>query len=114
MLREEVAEGTPLGKSVDAIMRRGALVPSETIVTLLRRRMRAYAAQRLLIDGFPRSRQNAIDFAEQCGIPELALVLTCPEQVVPSRAPRRRPLSTSKRCGVSRADEPMCRVPRCR
>ena len=53
----------------------------ETIVTLLRRRMRKFAARRLLIDGFPRSRQNAIDFAEQCGTPELALCLTCPEQV---------------------------------
>ena len=42
-------------------MRRGELVPSETVVALLRRRMRTYPGRRLLLDGFPRSRQNAED-----------------------------------------------------
>jgi len=89
MLRDEVQQGTPIGASVDAIMKAGGLVPSETITTLLRRRMRAFGARRLLIDGFPRSRQNAIDFADQCGRPELALYLTCPEHVMVERILRR-------------------------
>ena len=62
MLREEVAADTPLGKECSAIMQRGELVSSELIVTLLRRRMRRFGGRRLLLDGFPRSKQNAIDF----------------------------------------------------
>ena len=87
MLREEVAARTPLGQQVEGIMRRGELVSSELMVTLLRRRMRQpeFAGRRLLLDGFPRSTQNAIDFGVQCGKPELALHLTCDEETMIER-----------------------------
>lgn len=85
MLREEVQRATPLGLQVEGLMRRGELVSSETVVALLRRRMRAYPGRRLLLDGFPRSRQNAEDFAALCGKPELALHLTCSEEVMVQR-----------------------------
>ena len=48
-------------------MLRGELVSSALIVTLLRRRMRSFGGRRLLLDGFPRSRENAVDFEAQCG-----------------------------------------------
>ena len=35
--------------------------------------MRAFPGKRILLDGFPRSRENAVDFEAQCGHPELAL-----------------------------------------
>ena len=70
-------------------MRQGELVPSETVVALLRRRMRTYPGRRLLLDGFPRSRQNAEDFAALCGKPELALHLTCPDSVMVERILKR-------------------------
>ena len=89
LLRSEVAAGTPLGKEVGELIARGELVSSELITTLLRRRMRAFPSSRLLLDGFPRSRQNAIDFAERCGKPELALHLTCPEEVMLQRILKR-------------------------
>lgn len=89
MLREEVERGTPLGREVDGLMRRGELVSSETVVALLRRRMRAFPGRRLLLDGFPRSRQNAEDFAALCGKPELALHLTCPDSVMVERILKR-------------------------
>jgi adenylate kinase len=89
MLREEVKASTPIGQQVASIMARGDLVSSELITTLLRRRMRAFGGRRLLLDGFPRSRQNAIDFEAQCGRPELALHLTCPEDIMIERILRR-------------------------
>ena len=92
LLREEVAAATPLGSQVSDIMQRGELVSSELIVTLLRRRMRRFGGTRLLLDGFPRSRQNAIDFAAQCGTPELALHLVCSEERMIERILRRAKL----------------------
>ena len=45
--------------------------------------------RRLLLDGFPRSRDNAIDFEAQCGRPELALHLVCDEEKMLERILRR-------------------------
>ncbi|EJK57095.1 hypothetical protein THAOC_22899, partial [Thalassiosira oceanica] len=85
MLREEVESGTPLGLEVAAIMERGELVSSATVTALMRRRMRAYPGQRILLDGFPRSIENARDFVELCGPPELALHLDCDDTVLLER-----------------------------
>lgn len=89
MLRDEVAKKTPLGIEVDDIMKRGDLVSSEVITSLLRRRMRNYPQRRILLDGFPRSLQNAIDFKEICGKPELALHLECDDTVLLERIIKR-------------------------
>mmetsp|Transcript_6259 Transcript_6259/g.14167 ORF Transcript_6259/g.14167 Transcript_6259/m.14167 type:complete len:422 (-) Transcript_6259:129-1394(-) len=85
MLREEVESGTPLGLEVAAIMERGELVSSATVTALMRRRMRAYPGRRILLDGFPRSLENARDFVELCGPPELALHLDCDDTVLLER-----------------------------
>ena len=79
LLREEVERDTPLGREVKEVMIRGDLVSSAVIVTLMRRKMRLpeNAGKRVLLDGFPRSPQNATDLVELCGQPELALHLQC-------------------------------------
>jgi hypothetical protein len=79
LLREEVARDTDLGRKVHEIIIRGDLVSSAVIVTLMRRKMRLpeNAGKRVLLDGFPRSPQNAKDLVELCGQPELALHLKC-------------------------------------
>ena len=70
-------------------MAHGSLVPSLLITTLLQRKLRGIGGRRLLLDGFPRSRQNAVEFQEQCGRPELALHLVCDEEVMVERILRR-------------------------
>ena len=85
MLREEVESGTPLGKEVAAIMERGDLVSSAAVTALMRRRMRRHPGRRILLDGFPRSLENARDFVELCGPPELALHLDCDDTVLIER-----------------------------
>ncbi|KAL3786297.1 hypothetical protein HJC23_006577 [Cyclotella cryptica] len=85
MLREEVEADTPLGREVRDIMAQGGLVSSAVVTALMRRRMRQHPGRRILLDGFPRSLENARDFVELCGPPELALHLDCDDCVLLER-----------------------------
>ena len=82
MLHLEVEAQTPLGKEVADIMARGDLVSSAVVTALMRRRMRHHPGRRILLDGFPRSLENARDFVELCGPPELALHLDCNDTIL--------------------------------
>jgi adenylate kinase len=56
MLREAVAEATPLGREAKGYMDRGALVPDEVIIAMIAERLRRPDAQSgFLLDGFPRT-----------------------------------------------------------
>jgi len=92
LLREEVERDTPLGREVRDVMISGDLVSSAVIVTLMRRKMRLpeNAGKRILLDGFPRSLQNATDLVELCGQPELALQLECDDTVLIERILKRK------------------------
>lgn len=90
MLREEIARTTCLGKQVSEIMSRGELVSSAVIVALMRRQMRGHPGKRVLLDGFPRSLENAHDMVELCGKPELALHLECDDTVLLERILKRK------------------------
>jgi len=89
LLHDEVELDTPLGRECAEIMKRGALVSSAVITALVRRRMRAFPRRRLLLDGFPRSLENAHDFRKLCGKPELALHLECDDTVLMERIMKR-------------------------
>ena len=89
LLRDEVARGTELGKQVEAIMDSGGLVSSAIMVTLMQKRMKDHPGKRVLLDGFPRSRQNAEDLVTLCGKPELALHLTCDDTILLERIMKR-------------------------
>jgi adenylate kinase len=56
MLREAVAEATPLGREAKGYMDRGALVPDDVIIAMIAERLRRPDAQSgFLLDGFPRT-----------------------------------------------------------
>jgi adenylate kinase len=62
LLRAEVSAGTPLGRQVDELMRRGELVPDPVILSLLIPRVLAASeANGYLLDGFPRSVEQAVE-----------------------------------------------------
>jgi len=78
-----------LGKHVEEIVRNGELVSSAIMVTLMQKRMKDHPGKRILLDGFPRSQENAKDLVTLCGKPELALHLTCDDTVLLERIMKR-------------------------
>lgn len=62
MLREAVKDKTPEGIEAGAFMARGELVPDALVISMVRRRLERPDAQKgFLLDGFPRTRQQAED-----------------------------------------------------
>ncbi len=60
ILRENVREGTTLGKKAKAYMEKGALVPDELLIDLIRERLQKPDTRRgFLLDGFPRTLAQA-------------------------------------------------------
>eukprot|EP00529_Nitzschia_sp_RCC80_P001794 CAMPEP_0113516892 /NCGR_PEP_ID=MMETSP0014_2-20120614/41893_1 /TAXON_ID=2857 /ORGANISM="Nitzschia sp." /LENGTH=374 /DNA_ID=CAMNT_0000413903 /DNA_START=24 /DNA_END=1144 /DNA_ORIENTATION=- /assembly_acc=CAM_ASM_000159 len=89
LLRREVEEGTELGKQVEGIMKSGGLVSSAIMVALMQKHMRDHPGKRILLDGFPRSLENARDLVALCGKPELALHLECDDTILMERIMKR-------------------------
>ena len=65
MLREAVAEGTRFGQKAKAIMDAGDLVPDDVMLGIIAERLaEPDAADGFILDGFPRTRQQAEDLEE--------------------------------------------------
>ncbi|MDH7499628.1 MAG: adenylate kinase [candidate division NC10 bacterium] len=101
ILREEVAEKTSLGSYAATFMERGALVPDEAIIEIVRRRLKQPEyAQGFILDGFPRTlaQAEALDRvleAEGSAI-DLILNLQVDEEELVARLAGRR---ICERCG---------------
>jgi len=79
MLREAVAEGSRFGQQAKAIIDAGNLVSDDIMLGIISERLnRADAQDGFILDGFPRTRQQALDLTElldQLGTPLDAAVL---------------------------------------
>ena len=65
LLRAEVASGTDIGREVDAVMRSGELVSDDLMAKLFLARLdRKDAAAGAILDGFPRTRPQAVALDE--------------------------------------------------
>ena len=67
LLRAEAASGSRLGNEIDAIQRKGDLVPIDIILSLVRRAIDANPGGRFLLDGFPRTLEQAAAFRATVG-----------------------------------------------
>ena len=98
MLREQVAEGTELGKEAKRYMDAGELVPDEVIVGMIADRLTDThppdARDGFLLDGFPRTREQAdalADALERLGRQlSAALLIEVPDEEVVRRLAGRR------------------------
>ena len=85
LLRAEVDAQTPLGRQVSDYMQRGDLVPDVVILSLLMPRVLSAAEKNgYLLDGFPRSVQQAVEarsLAERAGAaPDAVVYLDAPRE----------------------------------
>lgn len=67
LMRAEIKSGSDEGRSILSIVQSGGLVPKELTVSLLQKALSSITAHTVLVDGFPRSVDQAV-YLEQVGI----------------------------------------------
>ena len=98
MLREAVADGTRFGQQAKLTIDSGNLVPDEVVLGIISERLgRPDAADGFILDGFPRTEQQALDLEElldQMGTPlDAAVLLDIDFEILMKRLTGRRTCS---------------------
>lgn len=76
LIRAEVAAETDIGRQVKTIMEKGELVPDETIIDILEKRLtQGDIKNGYIMDGFPRTRQQAEALSRMEAAGEMAIYL---------------------------------------
>jgi adenylate kinase len=105
LLREAVAQGTPLGGLVRAVMARGELVGDDLMIEVVRERLaRPDAAAGFVLDGFPRTvrQAEALDGLVSGRGPLTVVEIRVPEEELVRRLGSRL---VCRACGVNAAPE---------
>eukprot|EP01065_Artemidia_motanka_P014148 TRINITY_DN18119_c0_g1_i1.p2 TRINITY_DN18119_c0_g1~~TRINITY_DN18119_c0_g1_i1.p2 ORF type:complete len:244 (+),score=66.52 TRINITY_DN18119_c0_g1_i1:169-900(+) len=99
LLRSEVKLGTKVGKEASAYMERGELVPDELVVAAVAQRLTKEDVKQhgWVLDGFPRTRQQALALQAAGVIPQLLVLLSVPDEVAVDRIEGRRIDPVTKR-----------------
>ncbi|CEG01313.1 Adenylate kinase [Ostreococcus tauri] len=91
LLRAAVAAGTEAGKKAKEYMDRGDLVPNDVVVTMVKDRLaQPDCAKGWLLDGYPRSEEQAQALIESGINPDLFLLLDVPDEILIDRVVGRR------------------------
>ena len=98
MLREAVAAGTRFGRKAQSVMDAGNLVPDEVVLGIISERLSQPDAQDgFILDGFPRTTQQALDLDElldQIGTPlDTAVLMDVDFDILMKRLTGRRTCS---------------------
>ena len=97
LLRQNIKEGTELGKIAEQYMIEGKLVPTELVLELLKARLEQEDTKNgYILDGFPRSIEQAELLDEMIDV-DLCLYLDVEKEVIVNRIAGRR---TCKECGA--------------
>lgn len=102
MLRQAIAEGTPLGRQAQELVNQGHLVPDEIMIGIVRERLAQPDCVRgFILDGFPRTIPQAEAFdrvLRELGYPLRAVInLEVPREILAERMTGRR---ICKQCGA--------------
>eukprot|EP00918_Siedleckia_nematoides_P038607 GHVU01083960.1.p1 GENE.GHVU01083960.1~~GHVU01083960.1.p1 ORF type:complete len:208 (+),score=17.84 GHVU01083960.1:46-624(+) len=92
LLREEIKQNTDIGDEVESYLEKGKLVPNEIVVELVSRRMIAPDCMEKgwLLDGFPRTGEQA-NLLKKVGIEINGFILLeCPDSILIERVTLRR------------------------
>lgn len=95
LFRENVKNGTPLGREAKGYMDRGVLVPDEVVIRMVRERLgRPDCKDGFLLDGYPRSvpQADALDRdLASLGAPlDAVFYMTAPDELIVERLSGRR------------------------
>ena len=92
LLRAEVAGNTPNGVRAKGFMDAGKLVPNEVVVDIVKDRLEGDDARSAgwLLDGYPRSKEQADAITEAGIVPETFMLLEVPDDVLIDRVVGRR------------------------
>ena len=92
LLRSEVSKGTPIGKQVEHSILKGELVSDSIIIDLVKQRMNRddVKTKGWLLDGFPRTKNQAISLQALGYIPQVFFRLQVPDDVSVERIEGRR------------------------
>ena len=97
IFRENIKNGTELGRKVESIMASGALVPDDVTVELVRDRLsKADAADGYILDGFPRTIAQAEALSSFADIDAAVCFVLSEEEIVKRLSGRRICKSTGR------------------
>lgn len=90
IFRQNVADGTELGKQVKAIMESGGYVPDELTVALVKDRLaQPDAANGWLLDGFPRTLGQVQALDDMGAVPDAVISIVCDTDALVGRMLKR-------------------------
>jgi len=90
ILRRQVAEKTDLGKQAEKYMREGRLVPNDLVIEMVRGRLaQTDAARGFILDGFPRTREQAAALDRMVRVDHALLLFLDPEDLIKRSSGRR-------------------------
>jgi adenylate kinase len=96
IFREIIKEDTPLGKKVRTYVEKGALVPDEIVIEVLKQRLgRVKSGKGFVLDGFPRTVDQAEALDRIVKI-DVVIQLIVPEWIIVERLSTRR---ICRKCG---------------
>ncbi len=107
MLREEVAKESELGKTIESFIAKGALVPLDIILDTIMVSIKNAPADVLLIDGYPRSVEQMIEFDKILKEEEEISLVSVIEVNVSEETARERVVGRIAESEVVRADDSM-------
>ncbi|EOY31328.1 Adenylate kinase family protein isoform 1 [Theobroma cacao] len=92
LLRDEVSSGTEIGNKVKEFMNAGKLVPDEIVTAMVTARLSLQDAKEKgwLLDGYPRSFEQAQALEELSVRPDIYIVLDVPDEILIDRCVGRR------------------------
>lgn len=89
LLRQEVQSKTGLGLEVADKMKKGLLVSTEVVMSILANFLEDHKGRTVLIDGFPRAMEHLDSFEKMVGKPHMAIVFDCPDEELTRRIVKR-------------------------
>lgn len=99
IIRQAVAEKTPLGNQADAFLKEGALVPDEVVTGIVKERLQKPDCEKgFILDGFPRTVPQAEALSKMGIALDLVISVAAPDELIVGRLAGRR---VCPACGAS-------------